>query len=522
VEANILELIKKNIHMNGLKGKAINQITLEDDYNVPDSKADVINIIQEQKEIIITEVKAADGHALVRGKLKFKVLYVSDSNEEKIQSLTGEIPFEETINIEGAMDGDSIKMKWETEDFNVSTINSRKISIKAIVTFILSIELIVDEETTVDVAGDDVQSLKKGLDIVELAVNKKDIFRIKDEIAVNSNKPNIYDIVWSNIQLRNVDARLMDHSISIKGELDIFVLYKGEDDERSLQWLETTIPFGGTIDCVGCHDDMIGDIDISIEHCDIEAKPDYDGEQRLVNVDGALNLDIKLYEENHVEIIEDVYSPHKELIPVTKAGNFENLVVKNFAKARVTDKIKISDKQSRILQICHATGDVKIDEIVPIEDAVSVEGVIEVAILYITADDNVPFNVVKGVIPFNHIIEAKGMKQDSIYNVKADLDQLTSTMLDSEEVEVKAVINLNAVVLNRLTEDIITDVNEAPLDYSKLEALPGIVGYVVKSDDTLWKLAKKYYTTVDKIKETNDLNNDYIKVGDNLLIVKSV
>lgn len=518
-----MELIKKNIHMNGLKGKAVNQITLEDDYNVPDSKADVLNIIQQNSEIVITEVKAADGHALVRGKLKFKILYVSDSPDDKIQSLSGEIPFEETINIEGAEDGDSIKIKWETEDFNVSMINSRKVSIKAIITFILSVEQIVDEETTVDISGEeDVQYLNKGLDVVELAVNKKDIFRIKDEITINQNKPNIYDVVWSSVQLRNVDTKLMDGSISIKGDLDIFILYKGEDEERSLQWMEATIPFAGTVDCSGCHDDMIGDIDVTIEHSDIEAKPDYDGEQRLINLDGALNLDIKLYEENHVDIVSDVYSPHKELTAITQNGNFESLVVKNFAKLRVTDKIRIPNNQSRILQICHSTGDVKIDEIIPLEDAVSVEGVIEVCILYITADDNVPFNVVKGVIPFNHIIEAKGMDETSTYNVKANLEQLSSTMLDSEEIEVKAVINLNAIVLNKVIEEIITDVNVAPLDYSKLEVLPGIVGYVVKSDDTLWKLAKKYYTTVDKIKETNDMVSDFIKVGDSLLIVKNV
>jgi hypothetical protein len=267
---------------------------------------------------------------------------------------------------------------------------------------------------------------------------------------------------------------------------------------------------------------MIGDINISIEHSDIEARPDYDGEQRLINLDGALNLEINLYEENHVDIVADIYSPHKELMAITKKGNFDSLVVKNYAKSRVTDKIKIQNNLSRILQICHSVGEVKIDEIIPLEDAVSVEGVIDISILYITADDSVPFNVVKGVIPFNHIIEANGMDISSVYNVKANLDQLTSTMIDSEEIEVKAIINLNAIVLNRVTEDIITEVNESPIEYSKLEVLPGIVGYIVKSDDTLWKLAKKYYTTVDKIKETNEMSSDYIKVGDSLLIVKNV
>jgi len=402
-------------------------------------------------------------------------------------------------------------------------INSRKISVKAIITFVLCVEEMVDEETTVDIAGEpDVQYLKKGLDVVELAVNKKDIFRIKDEIAINQNKPNISEVVWTSVQIRNIDTKLGDGNITIKGELDIFILYKGEDEEGSLQWMETTLPFGGTIDCSGCHDEMIGDIDITIEHSDLEAKPDYDGEQRLINLDGALNLDIKLYEEDHAEIVSDVYSPHKELSPVTQIANFESLVVKNFAKHRVTERIKIPGNQSRILQICHSAGEIKLDEIIPLEDAVSVEGVIEVSILYITADDNVPFNVVKGVIPFNHIIEAKGMDEDAIVNIKASLDQLSSMMIDSEEIEVKAVINLNAIVLNKVVEGIITEVRESALDYAKLEVLPGIVGYVVKNDDTLWKLAKKYYTTVDKIKANNDMTNDLIKAGDTLLIVKDI
>ena len=44
---------------------------------------------------------------------------------------------------------------------------------------------------------------------------------------------------------------------------------------------------------------------------------------------------------------------------------------------------------------------------------------------------------------------------------------------------------------------------------------------ITKSDDTLWDIAKRYGTTVNKIMETNNLASEDIKTGMKLLVVKS-
>ena len=114
------------------------------------------------------------------------------------------------------------------------------------------------------------------------------------------------------------------------------------------------------------------------------------------------------------------------------------------------------------------------------------------------------------------------MNPDSSYEVRPSLDQLSVIMLDSDEIEVKAVMNLNTIVFDRITESIITDLEVADLDIEKLQSMPGIIGYVVKKDDSLWNIAKRYYTTVDSIMEINDLDDDSIKEGDKLIIMKKV
>jgi hypothetical protein len=418
---------------------------------------------------------------------------------------------------------DEPNVKWDLEDLSTGLINSRKLSVKSIVRLYVAVEDLYDEETAVMVDGpEDVQYINKKIEVTDVAINKKDTLRIKDEITMPANKGNISSILYKDVGLSNVEVRLLDDKFTIKGELPIFILYTSADEENPMEYYETDVPFSQTIDCNGCTEDMIEDITFGIISTSIEIKPDSDGEDRLLDLETILELGIKVYAVEEPEIISDVYCPSKEVTPVVRDASYENLVIKNNSKYRIADRVNVPENQPKILQICHAQGDIKIDDIVPNEAELQVEGVIELNILYITEDDNRPMNSLKGVIPFTQIVELKGMKSGSNYEIKPYIDQLSVMMLDSEEIEVKATINLNAIVFDLITEPIITDIEVRELDMEKLQAMPGIIGYVVKKDDTLWKIAKKYYTTMDSIKDINELSDGRISEGDKLIIMKKV
>ena len=51
-------------------------------------------------------------------------------------------------------------------------------------------------------------------------------------------------------------------------------------------------------------------------------------------------------------------------------------------------------------------------------------------------------------------------------------------------------------------------VEEKARDPEDLQKLPGITCYFVKPGDTLWDIAKKFYTTTDKIRELNELKTE--------------
>ncbi len=241
-----MELSKKYIHMNREKGKAATQITLDDDFNVPDTKPDLIRIILDKGEIRLDETTITQDHVWLKGVLKFSLLYRSDQEEGRINSMSGEIPFQESLAIDGANEYDTAKMRWEMEDLSIGIINSRKLSVKALVALEAEIDEIYDEEIITGAEREGgIQLLEQTLSAMELFLAKKDTWRFKEEILLPSNKPNIRQVLWKSVQLRSVEMRLMDSQLNIKGEALAFVLYEGEEEEEHLQWIETAFRLTG-------------------------------------------------------------------------------------------------------------------------------------------------------------------------------------------------------------------------------------------------------------------------------------
>ena len=196
--------------------------------------------------------------------------------------------------------------------------------------------------------------------------------------------------------------------------------------------------------------------------------------------------------------------------------------MKNYSKCRISDKLKVEESPHKILQICHGEGKIKVDEARVVENGILAEGVLELRILYIISDDEMPFYAAETAVPFSHVVEAPGITRDCRYHLRTDLEQLSTTMIDSNEIEIKAVVNLNAVVLKCRQEEIIREIREEELDMEELQNMPGIVRYLVQPGDTLWDIAKQFYTTSEEIRQLNHLTSDEINPMDSLLLVKKV
>lgn len=523
----MLELIKRNIHMNRWKNQISTQVTLDDDFIVPDTMSDIAQVILDSGTITLEPAKVQNERVLVHGKMDFHVLYRKE--EGGLQTLGGMIPFEETVNVPGLEERDYVGISWQLDDLDIGIINSRKLSIKAIVTLEIKVEALFDTEAAVELGtvqseGSDaplIEKQKRAMTVAAIALRRKDTYRMKEEITLSGNKPAIDRILWTEMRLSGVTTRPMEGRIRVEGVLLVFVVYEGEEENAVVQWLEESIPFSGEVEMSGAVETMIPAISVRLVHRSIEEKPDYDGEMRELDVDAVMELDIRLYEEQELEILSDLYAVNRELTLDTADVWFDKILLRNVGRCKVSEKVKL-DSGQRILQICHSTGSVKLDEMTALDGVLTMDGVLEVRILYLTDDDNQPVQSVQEMLPFHYEVEVPGITEDSIWYLEEGVEQLTAVMVGGEMAEIKAVICLDVLVLQPIRQNTIVGAQLEPLDTKKLQEMPGIVGYLVQKEDDLWKIAKRFHTTVDNIMTTNNLTSQTVNSGDCLILVKEI
>ena len=105
-----MELITHTIQTNELKCRSNIQATLEDDMNVPDTKPDIEKLIKTQGEIQLADVTPSDGKVNVRGNLSFSLLYSSNDDIRPIHNIRGQIPFNESVNMDNITASDEIQI----------------------------------------------------------------------------------------------------------------------------------------------------------------------------------------------------------------------------------------------------------------------------------------------------------------------------------------------------------------------------------------------------------------------------
>lgn len=513
-----MEVITKQIETNRVERRLTNQFMLDEDFNVPDSKNDVEKIVMSDGHVRIDEVKPVENYLRVQGKVEFQVLYVAEGFEPTFSCLEGKIPFVEMVYTEDGGDK-NLDIKSVRVELNTNMVHSRKLRIKAMVELELESQKQNVEEIPTDVEADGkIFKRQEKMDLLKLHTSKKDTYRIKEELVLPGTKETIGVMLWNDIVNRKLDTKLAVDELQLSGELLAFCFYESPDGK--IDWIEQTVPYQGRVECYGVDETMYHHVQANLEEVHADIRVDEDGEMRIVGIEGTLQVCIAVYEEEQVDILEDMYSLESNCVLETKDVEYEQLVLQNNSKCKVMERLTIPELKNEILQICHSSGAIHVDRTVVREDGVLVEGALYISFLFVRANDNMPFDTWQGVVPFSHLMECQEAEENLTFHISTVLEQLSITLQGGDEIEVKAALAFHGFFKRNGMRKMIQEVKVLPLSMEEIEKRPSIVGYIVKPEDDLWSLAKRYSTSVDAIKELNDVSGEKLKAGDRLLIFK--
>lgn len=536
-----MRLEKKNIHMNKIVKSETVIFFVSREERIMDADNEIESIIN-QKEIVTTDgVVTRENQITVNGTINYNILYYP-KNSEMVCGEEKEINFEENIKLMGINSEDNANVTMEVLSSSIKPVDGKnyiyKIQLKAYIIVEKIEDLDIATAIDTDSQGENyennfakensgknnvenIMTKKRNIDSLAIIADKTDTFRVSEQIAVPHGKPPIGTIVWSDIRIKNQNIKTMEGSIIINGQLSIFIIYIPEMENMPEQWLEQTIDFNGQLEMSEATEDVVSYIELWLNNVNVQPEINQDNEMRNLSVSALLKLNVKLYKETSIKIIEDVYKPGANLVPVMESKTYQKLLVKNASRTKEVVKMKIDKTKGQLLQICNSQAEIKIENILVRDNSLKAIGKIKTCIIYISSDDRHPICCQCRESNFEHGIDAEGIEGNDEYFLNWKVEQVNANMLNADEVEIKAVIALEAIVFKKVEQNFVTEINQGPVDMEALNSAPVLKGYIVQKGDTLWKLAKENYTTIEKIMTVNNLENETIKKGDRLLIIKS-
>lgn len=536
-----MRLEKKNIHMNKIVKSETVIFFVSREERIMDADNEIENIIN-QKEIVTTDgVVTRENQITVNGTINYNILYYP-KNSEMVCGEEKEINFEENIKLMGINSEDNANVAMEVLSSSIKPVDGKNYIYKIQLKAYIIVEKIEDLDiaTAIDTDSqeenyennfakensgknnvENIMTKKRNIDSLAIMADKTDTFRVSEQIAVPHGKPPIGTIVWSDIRIKNQNIKTMEGSIIINDQLSVFIIYIPEMENMPEQWLEQTIDFNGQLEMSEATEDVVSYIELWLNNVNVQPEINQDNEMRNLSVSALLKLNVKLYKETSIKVIEDVYKPGANLVPIMEPKTYQKLLVKNASRTKEVVKMKIDKTKGQLLQICNSQAEIKIENILVRDNSLKAIGKIKTCIIYISSDDRHPICCQCRESNFEHGIDAEGIEVNDEYFLNWKVEQVNANMLNADEVEIKAVIALEAIVFKKVEQNFVTEINQEPVDMEALNSAPVLKGYIVQKGDTLWKLAKENYTTIEKIMTVNNLENETIKKGDRLLIIKS-
>lgn len=502
---------KENICINKIVGQKKDFIFVEGDAIVPDIKPDILNTISTTGNAYISRKEILDGRIKMEGTIEAYVIYLADDDTGSTRGINTSINFSQTLNVDNCAPDMSIDENVEIKTIECNVLNGRKINIKVG----MEIEATVYSNENIDIITGftnktDVQSLITPLQITTLIGEGSARTYAKDNIMLDE-VDNLAEILKADVNIINKDIKISYNKVLAKGDAEVKIMYLTEDGR--IKCMQNRIQIMGFVDIANIKDDNICDMKYKVKN--IVIKPN-SVEEHSIYVEIEIELICRAYQNVNIEIIQDLYSPTGNLNFTQR--NIKTMIGKTSAQEiySIKDKLNISEIQNSEIY------DVKVKPIIKesniLTNKVSYEGEIELTFLFRGNSNRMESYIYK--IPFNYNIDINEVNTNSTISTSVDILVQNFVILPDGSIDSNIDLQFN-LDISRTTN--INIIDEVTCDELRDNTIYSMIIYFVKSGDTLWKIAKKFKSTIEDIMRVNEIEDENkIYPGQQLFIPKYV
>ena len=474
---------------------------IEWDFNVPDSKNDILKILSQTLEGTVLEYDAKETSFNAKIRVHANILYIADAAE--VEQGISAIESVETIvvktEIPAGLSYDFANVSLDIRNLSPALINSRKVGVRANAGLDVSLikNIILPK---IDCSDRQIETKTKEIETCVSVINTDDRIPVSLSMPLPSGNPSVFEILKADLTIKNKDLKPISNKAVLKGDLETTVLYISIDN--TIETAEFSSPFTEIVDAAGLTDSLELIYEAKAYKNEILLQENENNEYRSIALNGFIDLKITANERAAQTVIIDAYSP------VCQDNSTKDILEYEETTGVMTDSVMIKEvvyfEEAGISEIVHMISSPIIKKAEISGSKVDISGILS-ANIFVKTESGI--NSAIKEIAFSY--PQDGFKNKSYDNasVGCELANVSYNIVGSNAIEIRATVLLYTRLSKMNKLEYISNITLLEDKKHNITRAP-IVAYFIKENDTLFSIAKKFCTTTAKIMDINNIDNE--------------
>ncbi len=489
------------------------ELSLEADLNLPDYCPEIQRILKCCVIPHITSVQNSSGRVNVQGDAEVKLIYVGDNG--KLAAFEQNYPIQKFCENNNLSSECAVTARINTDYVNCRAVNSRRVDVRAMLTFIFNAQKKREENILCTAEGSGIQTIEERCNFASLTGVCEKMFSLNEVIEIKKEQHSVSQILNVSSSATATEIKVINNKALLKGECRVKIYYIAEN-ENSVENIEHSMPISQIIEMEGIDENSLTALKLTVCSSRALTKVDSSGEMKLIDISANISANMTAFEEKNVSFIKDTYSTDYEMQTVTKS--FEMLNINDSFDTSFTNKVVLESIGVSVdCIICVWCSDLKYSFLTKDKKCI-LNGSYTSNVIY--KDSEGKIDIIQKTVDFEYLIKTKEESERNICFGNVAITGCACNVLADSRLDFKTEIVISGIVLSSSITKYISNIDISDSAVKKCDT-SALTVYFSEKNEKIWDIARKYNTTVQAISDENEIYEDFVSEGRMILIPRT-
>ncbi|MEG0049104.1 MAG: DUF3794 domain-containing protein [Clostridia bacterium] len=486
------EILREELPLKRFVGENLSQAVVEGEIALPGGLREETNVLCSEAMAVLERNEVQAGRVDADGKVTFHVLY-TQGDPAHVSALEASAEFSHSVDFAGVCASMTAEISLTVEHVEASAQGGR---LRLMAILRAQTRVFTDEPLPVVTGIRNVDGLMVKTETLSgcqtVAKGEQDVL-VRDECDLNAVLQ-ITDTLYATALATVQDVMGGEERATVSGSILLEVTHRSAMPSRPLVITHHSIPFEETLSLMGENGDALT-VNAVVKDVAVLSQERQEEGDRTLRAEILLGLSAHATRKREMCLLLDAYTTQGNLLlpksqPVMRALSHKQIHTAESGKLTL-----LLDGQAAVRTPLRALLRPVIADLTRVGGKLSVEGMMETTLIYMTDDSDVPRSY-QTEEPFVTSFACDPSLPESIVLSTSNVE---ATGITSDRVEVKYILHLNCYDVQLADEPLVIGIEElpaAPVD-------SGILLCLSQPGESIWDIAKRYRVSCESLERMN-------------------